>query len=175
MGESTDNTNQKHPATADACRLAAIDLSSQRNEYVFEMPSRLRQAGLSLLMDERDEPALNLLCNVLCTTLPAAVLLHAFSVQSNLIGLVYFAANYGLFVQRFLLTLHYTEHRKLFKPGCSWLNHLAPYLLSPLFGVPSGAYKLHHVIMHHVEDNTWGWDLSSTEGFRRDSLACFAL
>jgi hypothetical protein len=59
--------------------------------------------------------------------------------------------------------------------GCSWLNHLAPYLLSPLFGVPSGAYRLHHVVMHHVEDNAWGWDLSSTEGFRRDSLACFAL
>lgn len=133
----------------------------------------MRRLGLSLLLDERDEPALHLLCNVLFTTVPAAVLLHAFRVQSHWIGLAYFVVNYVLFLQRFLLTLHYTEHRKLFKPNCGWLNHLAPYLLSPLFGVPAGAYRLHHVLMHHVEDNAWGWDLSSTEGFRRDSLAGF--
>uniref|UniRef100_A0A383V8J9 Fatty acid desaturase domain-containing protein n=2 Tax=Tetradesmus obliquus TaxID=3088 RepID=A0A383V8J9_TETOB len=96
-------------------------------------------------------------------------------VQSHLLGLAYFLVNYVLFLQRFLLTLHYTEHRKLFKPSCGWLNHLAPYLLSPLFGVPAGAYRLHHVVMHHVEDNAWGWDLSSTEGFRRDSLAGFVV
>jgi hypothetical protein len=49
----------------------------------------------------------------------------------------------------------------------------APYLLAPLFGVPPGVYRLHHVIMHHVEDNAAGWDLSSTEPFQRDSALSF--
>lgn len=51
---------------------------------------------------------------------------------------------------------------------------MAPYFLAPLFGLPSGAYRLHHVVMHHIEDNAAGWDLSATEGFQRDSLAHFA-
>jgi fatty acid desaturase len=55
-----------------------------------------------------------------------------------------------------------------------WLNTIAPYILAPLYGVPPGTYRLHHVIMHHVEDNTHGWDLSATEGYQRDSLAHFA-
>jgi hypothetical protein len=120
MGKATDKSRQQHPSTANACRLAAVDLSSQRNEYIFKVPYGLRRIGLGLLLDERDEPALHLLCNVLCTTVPAAVLLHAFSVQSHLLGLAYFVVNYVLFLQRFLLTLHYTEHRKLFKPCECW-------------------------------------------------------
>lgn len=48
-------------------------------------------------------------------------------------------------------------------------------MLAPLYGVPPGTYRLHHVIMHHVEDNKTGWDLSATEGFQRDNLAHFAL
>lgn len=54
-----------------------------------------------------------------------------------------------------------------------WLNTIAPYLLTPLYGVPSGAYRLHHVVMHHIEDNTAGWDLSATEAYQRDSLPAF--
>ena len=34
--------------------------------------------------------------------------------------------------------------------GCQALNFVAPHLLAPLFGVPSGLYTLHHVIMHHT-------------------------
>ena len=30
------------------------------------------------------------------------------------------------------------------------LNFIASHLLAPLFGVPSGLYGLHHVIMHHT-------------------------
>jgi hypothetical protein len=63
----------------------------------------------------------------------------------------------------------------LLLPACAgWLNTVAPYFLAPLFGLPSGAYRLHHVVMHHIEDNAAGWDLSATEGFQRDSLAHFA-
>lgn len=58
--------------------------------------------------------------------------------------------------------------------AAGWLNTIAPYILAPLYGVPPGTYRLHHVIMHHVEDNKAGWDLSATECYQRDSLAHFA-
>lgn len=29
-------------------------------------------------------------------------------------------------------------------------NAIASLLLTPLFGIPSGIYKLHHKVMHHV-------------------------
>lgn len=135
--------------------------------------------------------------------LPSAVLLFL-SAPSHWVGAAYFVATYALFLQRFMLTLHFTEHRRLFKKGAppsqplpspslarslarslalpsfrrpsgllspqlsppsalplslsppplsaeySALNHLVPLALCPLFGVPSGMYRLHHCIVHHV-------------------------
>ncbi|KAJ9514696.1 hypothetical protein QJQ45_028421 [Haematococcus lacustris] len=53
------------------------------------------------------------------------------------------------------------------------LDLLVPYLLCPLFGVPPGLYRPHHVVMHHVEDNHGQWDISSTEPYQRDSFLQF--
>ena len=54
------------------------------------------------------------------------------------------------------------------------LNLGAPLLLAPLFGIPSGMYRLHHCVMHHVGNNAAAADASSTEPYRRDSAAHFA-
>lgn len=115
---------------AEASRLAAVDIHSNRNEYVFALPGTLSHAAVLLLNDKRDEPALHLLCNIVCTTVPAAVLLHSAGIQSHLLGLAYFVINYVLYLQRFLLTLHYTEHRKLFKPGVKYGMGAAVTLLT---------------------------------------------
>ena len=64
-----------------------------------------------------------------------------------------------------------------------WLNSIAPHILAPLYGVPSGLYALHHRVMHHVEGNAASGDLSSTEPYQRDCglhflwyyLLCLAL
>lgn len=37
-------------------------------------------------------------------------------------------------------------------------------------GLPTGMYHLHHVVMHHKENNIMPWDLSSTEPYQRDSV-----
>lgn len=42
----------------------------------------------------------------------------------------------------------------------SLLNQVAPMLLAPLFGVPCGLYKLHHVIMHHAVGHSSKWTLN---------------
>ncbi|KAG1658666.1 hypothetical protein FOA52_007872 [Chlamydomonas sp. UWO 241] len=53
------------------------------------------------------------------------------------------------------------------------MNAFLPWVVCVLFGVPFGLYRTHHVVMHHVEDNAAGRDLSSTEPYQRDSLPHF--
>ena len=55
-------------------------------------------------------------------------------------------------------------------PNVAELNWCVSLLLAPLFGLPSGLYNLHHVLMHHVEGNEATWDLSSTEPYQRDNV-----
>jgi hypothetical protein len=63
----------------------------------------------------RDEPALVLVINILLTTLPAAVLQLRYNNSSHVLGAAYVITNYVLYLQRFMLTLHVTEHRRLFR------------------------------------------------------------
>ena len=58
-------------------------------------------------------------------------------------------------------------------PTIAELNWCVSLLLAPLFGLPSGLYNLHHVLMHHVEGNELTWDLSSTEPYQRDNVFQF--
>jgi hypothetical protein len=57
----------------------------------------------------------------LCTVVPAVVVLFV-APPSHLLGAMYLAVNYGIFLTRFLVALlHITEHRCLFRPG-TWLS-----------------------------------------------------
>lgn len=108
-------------ATAEdlARDLAGKDIHGPRKEYLFSVVDTLFDVASikGLLNDKRDVPAVNLLINICCTALPAAILLNYRKVNSHVIGLAYFVINYILYLQRFLLTLHFTEHRRLFKQG----------------------------------------------------------
>jgi fatty acid desaturase len=73
----------------------------------------------------------------------------------------------ALFGPPVILMLHNTMHRPFFKKR-RWLNRAHPYLMSALFGIPTG-YMEHHVAMHHAENNLRA-DLSSTMRYQRDNL-----
>jgi hypothetical protein len=114
---------QAEPATdcsvstrCEAENLAREDLQCPRAEYLFKLPSAVVRPLLSLLVDARDEPILHLLCNQLLLVIPAVVLLFSFA-RSHWWGVLYIALNYALFLQRYMLTLHFTEHRQLFRRG----------------------------------------------------------
>lgn len=88
------------PFTSKACQLANKDLQSVRKEYLFTIPSSaLLKVISSLLRDPRDLPLALLLLNISVTTLPAAILLHAYSIQSHAIGVAYLVASYVLYLQ----------------------------------------------------------------------------
>jgi hypothetical protein len=87
-----------------------------RQEYLFKPPARLSTALLNMLDDPRDAPVMYLLCNQLCMVIPSVCMLFILP-SSHLVGVMYFAANYAVFLQRFMLMLHFTEHRRLFRKG----------------------------------------------------------
>lgn len=67
----------------------------------------------------RDAPAAHLMANCMVTALPCACGLFISQCNSHWIGAAYLIVNYVLYLQRFMLTIHMSEHRKLFKPGDS--------------------------------------------------------
>ena len=102
---------------ARARAAAAADINAARREYYFSPPAWLAERLLTLLADPRDAPILWLFLNVSVTTVPAAAAMFALGVSSHLLGAAYLAANYAIFLQRFLLALHCVEHRKLLSRG----------------------------------------------------------
>lgn len=75
---------------------------------------------------------------------------------------------FGL-LDRFILMLHCTSHRILFKRQYAALNPIIPWVLGPFFGETPETYFTHHMGMHHPENNLED-DLSSTMKYQRDRL-----
>jgi hypothetical protein len=146
-----------------------VDAKAKRQEYYFRPPAMLNNLLLQSVIDHRDLPIAYLFFNICTVTMPAAALV--FYMQSHLLGFVYWILNLLLFHERFILALHYSSHRGLFKSTS--LNSFSSLLLSPFFGIPSGIYYIHHCVMHHSENNSEQWDLSSTEPYQRDNFLHF--
>ncbi len=177
---------------------AQYDIRAVRREYVFALPSGISRLLEQQLKDPRDLPLATCLVNVLLF-LPATLL--TCSIRSHVLGLLHLVLLYSLFLQRFLLALHYSQHRPIFKRTIPW-RHIVPGALTPMFGLPIGSYNLHHCLMHHQvsgghngmmhrhtgncrgaelktatsqEDNQFPTDVSSTEPYQRDNLGHFLL
>mmetsp|Transcript_15123 Transcript_15123/g.38457 ORF Transcript_15123/g.38457 Transcript_15123/m.38457 type:complete len:387 (+) Transcript_15123:53-1213(+) len=168
---------------ARAIRSAENDMHAERRESIFRFKkgSALDKFVSQCLCEENDKELFHMLMNTTVLSVPAAVLVFLLTPQNNvwghLIGAIYFIVHYATFLQPFILALHYSSHRQLFKTnsGLAWFNKMAPHVLCPLFGIPSGLYYLHHVVMHHCHDNTIPFDISSTELYQRDSIVHFVL
>lgn len=155
------------------------DRNEPDDEYVFRTPV-LATALSGLLVDKRDMPMLCLQLNILEYLIAGVGLVYYINMMENppplyvrnLVGLLYVVGNTLLFQERFILMLHYQSHRPIFIRKFDFLNAYVNWVLTPFYGIPSGVYKLHHVVMHHVENNH-ELDISSTENYQRDSLAAF--
>ena len=186
-GGVTDDSCATHRTEVEnrklALEAAQRDLEGPRREYHFKFPEgSAPDAFVSRhLCDLEDKPLFYALFDMFVTSVPLAAAMFFFVPPSlgwvgHLLGFVYFAAHFGLYLQPFILALHYSSHRRLFKKGSpmEWFNAVPKYVLCPLFGIPAGMYHLHHIVMHHCEDNTKPNDGSSTEPYRRDRWTDFA-
>eukprot|EP00475_Leptophrys_vorax_P007164 TRINITY_DN14541_c0_g1_i2.p1 TRINITY_DN14541_c0_g1~~TRINITY_DN14541_c0_g1_i2.p1 ORF type:complete len:411 (+),score=31.16 TRINITY_DN14541_c0_g1_i2:285-1517(+) len=163
------------------------DIGSARHEYAFKPPGFVQRWLVAQLLHPKDAPITFFMFNVLTTTLPAAALVFYLTTpwlggqitgwKANLLGAAYMITNYVLYMQRFMLTLHFSEHVPTFKKTVAgrFFSVLLPNIVAPFFGMPPGFYRLHHCVMHHVENNLASHDLSSTEPFQRDNFFHFCL
>lgn len=132
----------------------------------------LDRLALRYINDERDLPFVRLCAAIVAVLIPLAVYMYLPGRFRWWIGGVYLALAFGLFFDRFILMLHNTSHRALFKKGYRRLNRFIPWVLGPLFGETPETYYAHHIGMHHPEENLPD-DLSSTMPYRRDSVLHF--
>lgn len=112
------------------------DILAKRREFVFKLPNWVETQLLKVLVDSRDLPVARLLVNIVVTVVPAAFCVAYW--PSHLLGALYCACNYVVFLQRFLVALlHVTEHRRLFRKG-----ELALYCDSGILLVPEEKVQL---------------------------------
>lgn len=141
----------------------------------YQAPARrgpLDRRLLTLINDPRDLPFLHFILRANLLLVPLAAYLFWPGRFSWPAAAVYLALE-GFLMGPFILMLHNTCHRALFRRRYRWLNHYIPWCLGPMFGETPDTYYAHHVGMHHPENNLHD-DLSSTMRFRRDSALHFA-
>jgi hypothetical protein len=134
--------------------------------------SLFERAALHFIRDERDLPFVWLSAQITLVLGSLAVLLYWPGVFRWWMAPIYWAVLFGMFFDRYILMLHNTSHRPLFKRQYGWLKFYIPWVLGPLCGETPETYFIHHITMHHAEGNL-PRDLSSTMKYRRDSKLAF--
>ena len=143
-------------------------------EYT-QPPSRgaLERLFLRFIRDERDLPFVWLALAMTFVLLPFAAALFVPGVFRWWLAPLYWAVLYGFFADRYILMLHCTSHRPLWKREWGFLRFYIPWVLGPFAGETPETYYVHHITMHHAEGNLVK-DLSSTMKYQRDSVVDFA-
>jgi fatty acid desaturase len=134
-------------------------------------PSLWRRMVSRLIRDPRDTPFVSLSLLLAVIFVPVTAFLFLVPELRWWMVALYWVP-YGYFLGPFILMLHNTSHRVLFKRRFRWLNHAIPWVIGPLLGQSPGTYFAHHLGMHHAEGNLPA-DLSSTMAYQRDSFVDF--
>lgn len=127
---------------------------------------------LRFIRDERDLVFTHLILKILLVIVPVAVYLFLPGRFNWWIAAAYLAVNWIFFLPPYILMLHCTSHRPLFKREYDPLNKIVPWFLGPFFGETPETYFGHHMGMHHPENNLKD-DLSTTITYQRDSFKDF--
>jgi fatty acid desaturase len=130
---------------------------------------------LRYINDKRDLPFIHLLTAIHILVIPVAIFLYTPVLRGWywwLAYIPYFYVSQMYFKGRFGLMLHCISHRKLFRKQYNWLNNWIIWAVCPFFGHTPETYFVHHMAMHHVENNQED-DASSTMKYKRDSLSGF--
>ena len=126
---------------------------------------------LKHIHDKRDLPFVHLLTVIHIFVIPVAILLYTPLLQGWVwwaVGIVYFYISQFYLKGSFGLMLHCLCHRKLFKTHNKFFTRYINWFVCPFFGHLGDSYHIHHMGMHHVENNMPD-DASSTMGYKRDS------
>ena len=139
-----------------------------------ERYDRFQTFLVGLIHDERDLPFVYLCLKLTFIVIPFSILMFVPGVFRWWIAVPFLVWNIVIYLGPFILMMHNTSHRPLFKKRYRLLNHYIPWVLGPFYGETPETYFGHHVVMHHVENNLPD-DLSCTMNYRRDSIKSFAI
>ena len=128
---------------------------------------------LKFINDWRDIPFIFLSFKITISIIPFAIYLLLNKNVPWFLYIAYLVITLGFFLGPYILMLHNTCHRKLFKKQYSYLTKYIHWFLGMFFGQTPETYFYHHIAMHHAENNLVE-DLSSTMKYRRDSLRSFS-
>lgn len=129
---------------------------------------------LKFIYDERDLPFIYLSLKITFLVIPIAIYLFLPGCFSWWIAIPYLVLNLSLLLGPYILMLHNTSHRPLFKKEYGFMNHYIPWVLGPFYGETPETYFCHHIGMHHTEANLPD-DLSSTMLYQRDKVSDFLI
>jgi fatty acid desaturase len=121
------------------------------------------------LNDPRDVVFVRLSAAITLVQLPCAIALFVVESVTWWLAAGYWLLWGCLFMDRYILMLHATAHRPLFRREWRFLNRYIPWVIGPFCGETPESYFAHHLGMHHKEENLSD-DLSSTMPYRRDSF-----
>ncbi|KAL1518920.1 hypothetical protein AB1Y20_003192 [Prymnesium parvum] len=168
------------PHHRQAIELALHDLYGKRMEALISLPPSWKEYVCThVLKDKRDYPLL--VTFIQCTAwVLFSSLVQIFLLPQSAWGylwlLVHIPVTWALLAERFILAMHYSAHRPLFAEKgpygkLAWVvNNIPQMLLSNFWGMPSGAYYLHHIVMHHNANNCFPYDISSTMPYDRSKF-----
>jgi fatty acid desaturase len=131
-------------------------------------PGTLKKVFGRLVRDERDLPFIRLSLILTVVFGSAAAVLFVPGVFRWWMAPIYWAL-YLWFLGPYILMLHNTCHRVLFKKKYDLLNKYIPWVVGVFVGQSPETYFVHHIGMHHAEGNLPN-DLSSTMSYQRDSF-----
>jgi len=132
------------------------------------------RAVLGVLVDPRDVVFPRLLARVLLQVVPLAIGMYLVPTWLVAVAAVpYLAFVFSRFGGSVMLALHAVTHRPLFAKRHRWADRAFTHFLPVFWGLPPFAYRAHHVLMHHTENNSFD-DLSGTGTYERDNLRHFA-
>lgn len=159
--------------------LAMTDLYGKRMEAILRLPKSCETFLVEhMLQDKRDLLlALTFLQVALWLTFSSCVQLLLLPRDTNwayLWAVPHLLTTWLVMGQRFILAMHYAAHRPLFssqKLGvfATLLNAVPTTIMSNYYGMPAGAYYVHHCIMHHQANNFFPYDVSSTMPYDRSN------
>ncbi len=127
---------------------------------------------MRFIREERDLPFVHLILRMFLIIVPFALILFIPGVFRWWLAAIYLGINWAFFLPPYILMLHCTSHRPLFKKEHAWMNRIVPWILGPFFGQSPETYFGHHVGVHHPENNLKE-DISCTMPYQRDSFFDF--
>jgi hypothetical protein len=138
-----------------------------------ERLSLIDRIAAGMINDVRDVPFVKLMASLSVIVFGAAAYFYIAPSFPWWAAAIYLAILFTVLLGPYVLMLHNTSHRTLWRPKYAWLKGYIPNVLGPFFGETPNTYYVHHVGMHHPENNLFD-DLSSTMRFDRDRVSHFA-